>query len=133
MYVMIVKHPMGHLTEVLFSKDYDKTSFRSLDGLKPSYFTDICGLDIANICYYPKDSVVPFRLMAASLAEKIKSLHLYCKYKDEQIVLSKLWHVAKKLQRLQATTFGEELDLPEIVIALGNAPLPRVRKEFSSQ
>lgn len=129
-YVMTVDHPMGHMTEVLFSRDGEH--FKSLDGLTPSYFED-CGLEVVSKIFYPLDSCVPHNLMAASLAEKIKSLHLYCKYKEELVLLSKYWHLARKLVRDQQSTWGEELKLPEVVIVLANSSYPRAAKEFSAQ
>lgn len=127
-YVMTVDHPMGHCAEVLFSNDGE--NYKSLDGLTPSYFEDM-GFVTASVAHYPLDSVIPYQIMANALEEKMAMLKLHCKYKEELCILSKFWHIACKLRRIKTSTFGSELELPEMVTYLANTDYPKIVKQFS--
>ena len=127
-YIMTVNHPMGHCAEVLFSNDGEH--YKSLDGFTPSYFEDM-GLVTTSVTCYPLDSIVPYQIMANALEEKMAMLKLHYKYKEEQCILSKFWHVARRLRRLQTSTFGSELELPEMVEYLANTDYPKLVKQFS--
>lgn len=116
MKVMVVTHPVNtKVFEVLFSTG-DK--FLTLDGLSDDCLLE-SGMSIHTVLDLSGEPHKFYRLMAKSLAEKIKFLDYHVKYIDRNKYLNLFKRLAAKLVYEQCNTFND-LDLPEVVQSLAN-------------
>lgn len=115
--VLVLMHPFNHkgCFEILFSYDGDRYS--TVDGNGPDYFKEQ-GLTVA--CQFEADMESFYRLMAKSIALKLKLVNLHLKYKDSKEVMRMFKLLSEKCVKAQCYT-EEDLNLPEVVIAMANS------------
>ena len=115
--VLVLMHPVNRrgLYELLFSTD--GVHYCTPDGNSPEYFR-AQGLTVAKRLEVSPQMYV--KLLSKVLGEKIKTLSLYIPYKDHAKMLRLFQSLAKYCVNSQCK-YSEDLDIPEVVIALANA------------
>lgn len=121
MKMMVLEHPINpKCFEVLFS--CDGVRYVTVDGISKEYIEDNMGYVLHSVQTFSSKAVLPYRVMAKCLAEKLLFLHTHLKYKDERKVLSKFQCLGKALCEIEAH-MDSDFDIPEVVIALVNTPI----------
>lgn len=115
--VLVLMHPTNckGCFEVLFS--YDGERYSTVDGNGPDYFKEQ-GLTVA--CRFEADMETFYRLMAKSIALKLKLVNLHLKYRDSKKVMTMFKLLSEKCVKAQCNTV-EDLDIPEVVTAMANS------------
>lgn len=117
--VLVLMHPMNHkgCFEILFS--YDGKRYSSVDCNGPNYFKE---LGMTTACRFEVTPMQFYKLMAKSLASKLKTLQYHMRYKDKKKLTEMFKRLSVKCVNAQCK-YSEDLEIPEIVIATANTKL----------
>lgn len=115
--VQVLMHPLNHkgCFEILFS--YDGQRYSTVDGNSPEYFKE-CGLTTA--CRFEVTPMQFYKLMAKSLASKLRMVDLHIRYKDSVPTMKMFKALAEKCVNAQCK-YSEDLDIPEVVVTMANS------------
>lgn len=116
---LVLMHPNNHkgCFEILFSRDGRR--YCTVDGNSPNYFKE-CGLTVA--CRFEVTPAQFYKLVAKSLAMKLKMVNLHIKYKDCADYMRLFKALAVQCVNAQCK-YSEDLEIPEIVIQLANSTI----------
>lgn len=115
--VLVLMHPVDYRTcfEVLFS--YDGERYSTVDDNGPETFKEQ-GLTVSHRFTVTSNNF--YRLMAKSIAMKLKMVNMHLKYRDSKKVMTLLKILSEKCVKAQYNTV-EDLDIPEVVLAMANS------------
>lgn len=115
--VLVLMHPNNYkgCFEILFS--YDGERYSTVDDNGPEYFKE-CGLNTS--CRFEVTEEQFYKLMAKSLAMKLRMVNVHLLYKDSQRIMQMFKILSERCVYAQNNT-TEDLDIPEIVIAMANS------------
>lgn len=117
--VTVMSHPIlgARLCDALFSVHGEEPE--TLDGIKKDYFIEM-GLDTETTVQYEDTDPNAYRVMAKSLASKLKGLD-YLPFKSQRSIMRKYYKLAEYLINKEMI-LGVDLNLSESVIAFANLP-----------